>query len=186
MSSKPLEIILAATPLGEIGFNNTIPWRLKGDLRRFKDITMGNIVIMGKNTWESIKGPLEGRTVIVVSASLAELTFKKNDTFFVNNLAEAFAICNSIKTHDEKIIIAGGVALYTAAFMFPCTVHLTTVYKKSIHGYDAVIPNFDMSNFDMISEPIIISEVNSVTNLVEISHAYTTYRSKNYNQLIGA
>jgi dihydrofolate reductase len=226
MNNKPLEMIVAATARGEIGYQNTIPWRLKGDLRRFKEITMGNIVIMGKNTYESLPGPLEGRTVIVVSTSLAATyslvgsplgrCIKNPNVFYVHSLSAALKYAKDME--GDKILIAGGVQLYRAALDMPITLHLTLVHKKpefekkwdalvAEHGmlalekyitphqtkpeYDAVIPGFNLSEFNLLNTPIepkypiglngqTMYDIDPVTNLPTPSHTYLTYRSKNH------
>ena len=178
--SKQIEVILASTLQGEIGFNNTIPWKLKGDLKRFRDLTMGNIVIMGKNTYQSLPKKLDGRKVIVVSKSLFNATFRapdEEDLYFASSLKDALIIAKTID--GNKIVVAGGVALYEAILNFPCIVHLTTVYKKSENGYDAKIDNFNLSNFILMQPVEVILDRNETTNLMEVSHTYSTYCSAN-------
>jgi dihydrofolate reductase len=176
-----IEIILATTPEGEIGYKNTIPWRLNGDLNRFKRLTMGNIVIMGRNTYESLPAPLEGRTVIVVSETLAKNKYDPelgNSICFVPFLETALVLCDGI-AKQRKVFIAGGVRLYEEALTLPNTiVHLTTVYKKSENGYDAQIKNFNLSNFVLTDEPKVVYEINRQTHMLNISHTYSTYKSK--------
>src|SRR5262245_32388345 len=62
-----VSIIVAVSENGDIGHNGKLPWRLFDDLRRFKKLTMGHTVIMGRRTWESIGRPLPGRRMTVVS-----------------------------------------------------------------------------------------------------------------------
>lgn len=177
--SKPIEVILAATPKGEIGYNNAIPWHLKGDLQRFRHLTMGQIVVMGKNTYQSLPKPLVGRQVIVVSASLAQKSELDDDVHFVSSLREALLLAKSLP--GKKIMIAGGVTLYQAVLQFPCIVHLTLVFKQSLSGYDTVIKNFNMNNFNLGYQfPVL--EQNETTGLVEISHIYCTYVSKSLGE----
>jgi dihydrofolate reductase len=171
--NKPFNVILAATPAGEIGYKNTIPWNLEGDLTRFKRLTMGNIVIMGRNTFESIGKPLIGRTVIVVSSTLKEDPAK--DYHVASDLASAI---RKAREFDGEIFIAGGVGLYEAALKFPCSIHLTTVYKQAPNGYDAVISNFDITAFEYEFPPIPVFYTNEKTGVEEISHTYAKLRSR--------
>jgi hypothetical protein len=77
------------------------------------------------------------------------------------------------------VFIAGGVRLYEEALTLPNTiVHLTTVYKKSENGYDAQIKNFNLSNFVLTDEPKVVYEINRQTHMLNISHTYSTYKSK--------
>jgi dihydrofolate reductase len=200
MRSKPIEVIVAATPDGEIGYKNTLPWRLKGDLKRFKELTMGNILIMGKNTYESLPGPLEGRTVIVVSKSLfTKVGEIPGDVFVTQSLPDALTLANRMK-RGPTIFIAGGASLYESVLQWPAVkVHLTTVYKEAAEGYDTVIRNFNvLDTFQVIGEPIeVYDEV--VDTLVhespvasmydkfstwekqKLSHTYTTLVSPQYH-----
>lgn len=68
----PITVVLAATPDGEIGYKNTIPWKLEGDLRRFRQITKveNSWLIMGRKTYESLPMVMDGRNVIVLTKSL--------------------------------------------------------------------------------------------------------------------
>jgi dihydrofolate reductase len=193
MNNKPLEMIVAATARGEIGYQNTIPWRLKGDLKRFKAITMGNIVVMGKNTYKSLPGPLDGRTVIVVSTSLfgahanglnsSLIRDDKNESVYYAQSLNA-ALKHAKDLPGDKILIAGGVQLYRAAMQMPITLHLTLVHKESAHGYDAVIPDFNLSNFELdtglLTGPQTTYDTDPTINLPAPSHTYLTYRSKNH------
>ena len=82
-------IIAAVADNGVIGANNTIPWRLKGDLQRFKAMTMGKPVVMGRKTFLSLKRPLHGRTNIVVTR---DSEFRANGAVVTTSLQEAFAL----------------------------------------------------------------------------------------------
>jgi dihydrofolate reductase len=66
-------IVVAVARNGVIGLNNTLPWKLSSDLQRFKRLTMGHALIMGRKTYESIGRPLPGRTTIVLSRTAREL-----------------------------------------------------------------------------------------------------------------
>lgn len=182
---NPIEIILAATPAGEIGYQNTLPWRLKGDLSRFRTMTMGNIVIMGKNTYGSLPKALDGRIVIVVSKSLINdanrptMPTRPKDTYFVPDFSAALKIARDIYP-DLRVFVAGGAKLYEGAFSFPCIVHLTTVYKKPEHGYDAKIENFNLKSFRLVDKVQPVFETCPETGLEIISHTYSTYVTNNH------
>ena len=72
-----MKLIVACDPNGGIGYNNRLPWsNLQGDLPRFKNLTQGKVVVMGRNTWESLpKKPLLGRLNFVVSSQSLQLPF---------------------------------------------------------------------------------------------------------------
>ena len=191
MKTKSLEVILAATSLGEIGYKNTIPWRLKGDLKRFKELTVGNVVIMGRNTFESLPVPLADRTVIVVTRSKRALDYpqKNNAAIYVaGSLSDAITVAQSV--YGEKVFVAGGTRLYEEAlWMKDITVHLTLVHKAAKDGYDAVVPNFNLNNLQLVdthvapSYPVglnsqTVYDIDPATNLPVPSHTYLTYQSK--------
>lgn len=176
---KPVSIILATTPKGEIGVNNTIPWKLKGDLPRFKQMTMGNIVIMGRKTYESLPQPLTGRKVIVISRRPGAFLLPhldNDDLYSAKSLEEAFSIADTLP--GNQIFIAGGVSLYEMALAadYPCTVELTTVYKESPYGYDAVIGDFSLKGFEYILDGAqVVCETDPKTGLVVVTHTYSRY-----------
>lgn len=90
-----------------IGFENSMPWpRLTEDLRWFKQLTTDHIVIMGANTWYSLKKPLPNRVNIVLSKSV-----KLDADYTFDNVKESLEIC-STKFPEKKIFIIGGQAVY--------------------------------------------------------------------------
>lgn len=100
-----ISIIVAIDNKGAIGRQNDIPWHLSDDLKRFKSITMGHTVIMGKNTWDSLPfKPLKGRRNIVVSSSMAETSGCE----VVRSLTEAYKLI----AKDEQAFIMGGARIY--------------------------------------------------------------------------
>src|SRR5579872_2343493 len=97
-----------------IGKNNTIPWTIPSDLQRFKKLTLNNIVIMGKNTWNSLpKKPLLNRINIIISNTITEtkeinIINEMKDTYIVKSFEEALSKCPS----DKQIFIIGGSKIY--------------------------------------------------------------------------
>lgn len=182
--TKKVEVIVASTAKGEIGFQNTIPWRLKGDLKRFKEITMGCICIMGRKTYESLPAPLAGRIMIVVSKSISEneKAYVPQGTYFVPSFSAALELAE--KLLPPRILVIGGVRLYSEAFKICEIVHLTLVNQTSPQYYDAVIPDFSMVNF-ILAEPIIsIYNTNNETNLPVLSHTYLTYEATHKENVV--
>ncbi len=132
-------LILAATKNGEIGYKNTIPWKLKGDLKRFKILTGGSVVIMGRNTFESLPGPLPERHVIVVTSDNAlHLRYPgyPQPIYTARNLEAAIRcahhIIEGITNTDfaPDIFIAGGARLYEEGLKIADKVFLTLVHKE--------------------------------------------------------
>lgn len=106
-------IIVAIGKNNEIGKNNKLLWHIPEDLKKFKEITLGKIVVMGRNTYESIGKPLPNRHNIVLS---------KNLKLFSNNCNEKLEICDDFskivenyKNSDEEVFIIGGAQVYKKA-----------------------------------------------------------------------
>jgi len=100
-----ISIIVAIDNNGAIGRHNDIPWHLSDDLKRFKAITMGHTVIMGKNTWDSLPfKPLKGRRNIVISTTMPVT----EGCEIVRTIEEAMTIV----ANDEQAFIMGGARIY--------------------------------------------------------------------------
>jgi dihydrofolate reductase len=112
-------VIVAMAANRVIGINNSLPWCIPDDLKRFKRITMGKSVIMGRKTFESIGRPLPGRTNIVLSGS--------------GWSAEGTEVCSSIESalqsHPDAIVI-GGSQVYSLALPFADVIEMTLVDKN--------------------------------------------------------
>lgn len=113
-------MILASSTDNTIGADNDIPWHCKTDMKFFKRVTTGHVVIMGRKTYESMGcKPLPGRVNIVVSTTLSERDAETDGVIIVNNILNAVRMAREIdlsglkrNTVAEHIFIIGGVALY--------------------------------------------------------------------------
>ena len=128
-----LSLIVAMTPDRLIGRDNSLPWRLSEDLKRFKQITMGHPIIMGRKTYDSIGKPLPGRRNIVLSR---QADFDVEGVELANSWDEAVAAVG----HMDAFVI-GGRALFEMAMPVVDKVFLTLVNEK-IEG-DAYFPEVD-------------------------------------------
>ena len=99
-----ISIIVAASENGVIGRDNQLLWRLPDDLKRFKQLTLGHPMIMGRKTFESIGKPLPGRTSIIVTRSPE---YHAEGTLVVHSLEEGLAVAGELDT-EEAFIIGGG------------------------------------------------------------------------------
>lgn len=116
-----ISIIAGMTDDGLIGVDNKLPWHLSADLRRFKAITMGKPIIMGRKTHESIGKPLPGRRNIVISR---DEDFRCAGCEVYHSLQEAF---EALKDCAEVIII-GGAEIYKQALPLANKMYLTFVH----------------------------------------------------------
>lgn len=120
MTRPRVSILVAMTRNRTIGVNNTLPWRCPDDLKRFKALTMGHHIIMGRKTYESIGKPLPGRTSVVVTHNV---NYSVPGVIVVNSLEAAIAACGS----DEEIFVIGGAELYRQAIAFADRIYLTEI-----------------------------------------------------------
>ena len=125
-------LIAAVARNGTIGRDNALPWRLPEDLRRFKALTTGHAIIMGRKTWESLGRPLPGRRHVVVSRNPG---YRADGVTVVGTLAEALAAAGS----DAYVI--GGAMLYAQALPFVDRLELTEI--DADFAGDACFPPFD-------------------------------------------
>src|SRR3954465_184014 len=101
-----------------IGATRSIPWDLPGELRMFRQITMGHHMIMGRNTWESIGRLLPGRTTVVVTRQIG---YPVPGAIVAATLEDAIAACGV----DPEIFVIGGAQLYQAALPRADRIYLT-------------------------------------------------------------
>jgi dihydrofolate reductase len=120
-------MIVAMSHDGIIGIDGHLPWRLSADLRRFKQLTLGNIVLMGRKTYESIDPPLRNRTIVVAT--------KRLDYKVVNGYATSDLLSTIERYKNDKLFIAGGAEIYEQAL--PYTERLyTTIVRQGIKEDD--------------------------------------------------
>jgi len=130
----PLALIAAVAANGVIGDRNRLPWRLPEDLRRFRAVTMGHAVIMGRRTWESLPGPLPGRQCIVVTR---DADYRAAGADVATTLAQALAL---VRLPAPAFCIGGG-ELYRVAFPHADLLYLTEI-DRDFSG-DATFPAYD-------------------------------------------
>lgn len=123
-----LAIIVAVAENGAIGKDNQLLWRLPDDLKRFKQLTMGSPIIMGRKTFESIGKPLPGRTSIVISRSSGSYPA---GVIGVSSVKEA--IEEARKTGAEEAFVIGGGEIYKLFLPIADKIYLTKV-DTSIEG----------------------------------------------------
>ena len=140
---KNLSIIVAIAENGAIGANNSLLWHIREDLKRFKTITLGHPVIMGRNTFISIGRPLPKRKNIIVTRQPENVV---EGCIMAKSLPEAISICNT----EEEIFVIGGAQIYQEAINCSSKLYLTRVH----HSYqgDTFFPEIDMKKWEKIWE----------------------------------
>lgn len=131
-----LAVIAAVAANGVIGAGNRLPWRLASDLKRFRALTSGHTVIMGRKTWESIGRPLPDRQNVVVTRQRA---YRAPGADVAPSLDAALAL---VRLPPPAFCIGGG-ALYREALPRATTLHLTEIDRA--FGGDATFPELDRS-----------------------------------------
>jgi dihydrofolate reductase len=144
----PLALIAAVADNGVIGRGGTLPWRLSADLRRFKLLTMGHPIIMGRRTWESIGRPLPGRTSIVITRQPRyETGFP--DVRVAADLNVALDLAAAAPGGDQIAFVIGGGEVYAAALPHATRLYFTRVLA-SVPG-DAYFPPLDLREWRLLS-----------------------------------
>lgn len=131
----------------ELGKNNKLLWHIPGDLPRFRQITSGHPVIMGRKTYESIGKPLPKRSNIVISKDLSETT---EGIFVVRSLEEGINIAKK-QTGNEEIFVIGGGKTYQEAMKYVDRLYLTVVDSQA--EADTFFPDYSMFVHELSSEP---------------------------------
>lgn len=138
MRAPRLTLIAAVARNGVIGRDGGIPWRIPGDLPRFKRITMGHPVIMGRRTWESLGRPLPGRRNLVISRA-PDLALPGAEVY--PSLRAALDACAG----SAEVFVIGGTDAYREALPLAQRLLLTEI-DADIEG-DAYFPPFDRSHW---------------------------------------
>ena len=154
-----IAIIAAYAQNRVIGRAGRIPWKIPGEQLRFRELTLGNVVIMGRRTYEEIGRPLPERINIIVSTTRR---------FSGENLLSASSLEDAISLAGERdIYIIGGARLYEEALPWADRLYITEI-NCSVEG-DTFFPHFDETLYDR-------EEVHCQTS--SIPYTYVTYTRK--------
>jgi len=159
-----LSLIVAAAENGVIGRDNGLPWRLSADLRRFKKLTMGHPIVMGRKTYESIGRPLPGRTNIVITRNPEYVWACEPPQHTVGSLEAALAL---VDPSDECFVI-GGAQIYALALPSADRLHLTRVHAE-IEG-DTRFPEITAATWTLTD-----SEAHPADEKNEYPYSFQTY-----------
>jgi dihydrofolate reductase len=121
-----LVAVVAVARNGVIGADNGLPWRVSSDLKRFKALTMGKPMIMGRRTWDSIGRPLPGREIVVLTRDPG---FAAEGAHVAQSPDEALAIARRLAAYvgAGEIIVAGGTEVFRAFLDRTDLIHLTEI-----------------------------------------------------------
>lgn len=157
-----ISIIVAVSEDWGIGKDNELLWHISEDLKRFKRLTSGNTIIMGKKTWESLpRRPLRDRKNIVLTDIPGEIIENCITTY---SIKDALSKCDT----NEEIFIIGGGSIYRQFMPIADRLFITHVHKKA--PADIYFPEIDLKVWEVYEQEEFKTE--------EIPYTYTVYRRK--------
>jgi dihydrofolate reductase len=157
MAMKPIVLIAAMDSSRAIGRSNDIPWRIPGEQKVFRELTMGNALIMGRMTYLSLPGPLPGRYCIVLTRSpIAQAPGVRSAT----SISEALSLASEFP--GSEIAIGGGQEIYELFLPIADRIHLTML--DATFGGDRFFPLVSDDEFSI-----------STSERVDGSISYTRY-----------
>lgn len=148
----PVAIVVARASNNVIGRDGALPWRLKADLARFKSLTMGKPLLMGRKTWDSLpRKPLPGRPNIVLSG---DRTFLAPGAWVFPSFATGLAAAQSMAARDgaAEVCVIGGQGVFAEALPIAARLYLTEV--EAVPRGDAVLPPIDETQWREVRREI--------------------------------
>lgn len=137
---KNLSIIVAVANNNVIGINNTLPWHLPEDLKRFRALTTGHHIIMGRKTYESLGRLLPNRTTVIVTRNKS---YQIEGALIADSLESAIELCKK----DNEPFLIGGAELYQAGIELANKLYLTQVHT-SVAG-DAFFADINLNDWQL-------------------------------------
>ena len=162
MTHNNISIIVAIASNNAIGKDNDLLWHISDDLKRFKSLTSGHTVIMGRNTWNSLpRRPLPKRRNIVITH---DISFSHDGVEVAHSLQEALKmVCN-----EDEVFVMGGAAIYKLFLPFASKLYVTWVMKD--FDADVFFPPIDLSRFSKVADSGILSDPQS-----SLSYSFVDY-----------
>jgi dihydrofolate reductase len=154
-----ISLIAAIAKNRVIGVNNALPWHLPEDLKRFRALTTGHHIIMGRKTYDSLNRLLPGRTTVIVSR---DPNLKVPGALVVNSLLQALVQCDA----DDETFIIGGAELYRDGLKFANKLYLTEIDAE--YEGDVFFPELDRTSWQETTS-------SSQVSVSGIRYRYVTY-----------
>lgn len=149
MTPLHISILVAMAKNRVIGRSNRLPWHLPADLKHFKFLTMGQNIVMGRKTYESIGKPLPGRTNVIITR---QTDYKVPGAMVAHSLEDALMICTG---HSENFII-GGEKIYRQALNKCQRMYITEIQRDFVG--DTFFPEFDRNEWEETQRDRYIAE----------------------------
>lgn len=152
-----IAVIVAMARDRAIGAGGDLLWHLSADLKRFKALTSGHTIIMGRKTYDSLpNGALPNRRNIVISRTMSP----RDGVEVVRSLAEALRLCRD----EEQVFVIGGGEIYREALSLADSLHLTLV-EASYPEADTHFPDFDWAEWQILREEYVsVDERNPIAS----------------------
>jgi dihydrofolate reductase len=164
---KPISIIVAMARNNAIGKNNKLLWHISEDMKRFKRLTTGHTVVMGKNTFLSLPGgPLVNRRNIIISDT-PEDCFQGCEMAY--SMDEAMQKCDT----DKENFIIGGASIYRQFLLLAGKLYITRVNK--LFEADTYFPEISSDEWQMIEKEDVLNDPQN-----DFSYSFILYQRKNY------
>lgn len=139
MNKPKISIIAVIGKNRELGKNNKLLWRIPEDMKRFRELTMGHVVIMGRKTFESIGRPLPNRTNIIITH---DSKFRFEEGIVCHSIEEALRQAQGkLTSQDEEIFVIGGGQVYEQAMPYASKLYLTLVGAEAKDA-DTFFPDY--------------------------------------------
>jgi dihydrofolate reductase len=161
-----IKILVAFDENRVIGKNNALIWHLPADLQRFKALTTGHVIIMGRKTYESIGKPLPNRTTIVITR---QSDYKPAGIIVSNSLEEAILKAKSISRED--VYIVGGAEIYQLSLALADQILVTQLHD--IFDGDAFFPEISMDTWEIVERERGVTDEKN-----KFQYSFLTYQKK--------
>lgn len=167
--TRELVLIVAVSDNGVIGNTGQLPWHLPADLARFKRLTMGHTIIMGRRTFDSIGRLLPGRTTLIVTR---QKDYRVPGALVVNSVEAALAAA----ADDPRPFVTGGGEIYRQFLPWVSEIQLTKVHTNQ--PGDTLLPDLGLADADLWR--LVEAETHPADERNRFSYSFMTYR-KNYH-----
>jgi dihydrofolate reductase len=143
-----ISLIVAMDERGGIGLNNRVPWHIPADLKRFKALTMGHHLVVGRKTYESIGRALPGRTMIIITRSV---DYRAEGCLVVSSLPGALRLAK--ERGETEAFIGGGGSIYAQALPQADRIYLTRVHTEV--EADVFFPQWDEKDWRILHQEVL-------------------------------
>lgn len=150
-----ISIIAAIAENRVIGKDNNLPWRLAADLKKFKELTSGHHIIMGRKTFESIGRPLPNRTSVIITRNK---NYKAEGCLVAHSLSEAI----SLSKEDEEVFIIGGAQIFEIAISLADKMYLSWVAAEP--DGEILFPKFNEDEWAIAHSDHFLKDSNNEYN----------------------